>query len=131
MKEKFLNFMQGRYGADGLNRFLSIAGMVLCVLSLITGWTVLYFIALVLLVFGIFRMFSRNTVKRHQENIKFYAWKSKITGPFSAKMKQFSQRKTHRFFQCPSCKNTLRVPKGVGKISISCPKCHHEFIKNS
>ena len=25
----------------------------------------------------------------------------------------------------------LRVPRGRGKISITCPKCHNQFIKKS
>ena len=45
--------------------------------------------------------------------------------------KRWAQRSTYRFFKCPQCKQTVRVPKGRGKICITCPKCKTEFIKKS
>ena len=45
--------------------------------------------------------------------------------------KRWAQRSTYRFYKCPQCKQTVRVPKGRGKICITCPKCKTEFIKKS
>lgn len=44
---------------------------------------------------------------------------------------RLKQRKTHRFFKCPECGVTVRVPKGKGKIKITCPKCKNAFVRNT
>lgn len=33
----------------------------------------------------------------------------------------------YRVESCPSCKSKLRVPKGKGKIKITCPKCEFKY----
>jgi predicted membrane protein len=124
-------FMYGRYGQDNLNSFLSIFALILCVISILTQWTILNSLALVLLFFSIFRMFSRNAEKRGQENMAFLCIKGKVTGFFSRIKIQMKQRKTHRFYNCPSCKQQLRVPKGKGRVRIRCPKCHTSFEKKT
>ena len=41
--------------------------------------------------------------------------------------------KTHRVYICPnkSCGQKIRVPKGKGKIEITCPKCGTEVCKEN
>ena len=50
MREKFRQFMIGRYGTDGLNQFLSIASIVLLLISLLTRFSLFTWLGLVLLV---------------------------------------------------------------------------------
>ena len=130
MKVKLQQFMMGRYGQDNLCRFMNILALVFLVLGTVllqqlTG------IAIALMVVGIFRMFRRNVNKRAQENEAYLSIENKITGWFSKHVRRIREHKTHRFFDCPSCKKTLRVPKGKGRISITCPKCHNVFEKRS
>lgn len=127
MKERLARFMYGRYGEDNLNRFLSILALILCIISLLTRWTVLSTLAIALLVFTMFRMFSRNTGRRQQENLAYLRAKGKITGFFSRIKKRLHDRKTHRYYKCPSCRQEVRVPKGKGRIRIHCPKCQTSF----
>ena len=42
-----------------------------------------------------------------------------------------AQRKMYAFFRCPDCDQRVRVPRGRGKIAITCPKCRREFIKRT
>ena len=35
--------------------------------------------------------------------------------------------KEHKYFTCPNCKTVCRVPRGKGKIVITCPKCGGEI----
>ena len=131
MKAWFQRFMYGRYGQDNLNRFLSIFALILCIISMLTQWVFLNSLALALLFFSIFRMFSRKAEKRRQENLAFLRIKGKVTGFFSRNKERLHYSKTHRFYKCPSCKQSLRVPRGKGRVLIHCPKCHASFEKRT
>lgn len=75
MKEKFYRFMQGRYGADELSKFLSGLAMVLIILNLITRNSIFNLLFWVCLIYSYFRMFSKNHSARYAENQKFLGLK--------------------------------------------------------
>lgn len=130
MMDKFRNFMYGRYGNDQLNLALVIFGCVLTLFLSFFDIPFIRYIGLIPYILAACRMFSKNIAKRQQENLKFL----KISAPWRQfiikKARQF-QDKDHKYYQCPQCHNTLRVPKGRGKIKISCPHCSTEFIKKT
>ncbi len=132
---RMARFMYGRYGLDQLGRFLSGALLVCLVASLIFGGSrggkVLYYAAIGLLVWSYFRMFSKNTSRRYQENVRFLELKRKVAGPLSREWAHMKQRKTHVFFKCPSCGQKMRTPRGQGEKHVTCPKCHTQFIKRT
>lgn len=130
MREKFRRFMTGRYGVDDLGRFTLYFSLSLLILSFFIRYRILYILAVALLAICYLRMFSRNISRRYEENQKFLAWKTKVTGRFFTARKRHAD-KEHRYFRCPSCRQTVRVPRGKGKISISCPKCGAQFIKRT
>lgn len=131
MKAWLQRFMYGRYGQDHLNRALSIFAIVLYGIALFTKWTFLSSLAMVLLLFCIFRMLSRSTEKRARENGVFLRFQEGVRQTFRQAKTRFQQRKTYRFYTCAACKQKVRVPKGKGKIIIHCPKCHASFEKKS
>ena len=124
-------WMYGRYGHDALSRFLVIASLVLAFLSCFPYLGVLYLLAFILIVFSLFRTFSKNHEKRRRELAAYTRISSKVSGWFSRRKRQWKERKTHRYFKCKTCKTVMRVPKGRGKIKISCPKCRAETIKKT
>lgn len=75
--------------------------------------------------------FSRNISRRYAENQKFMQVFSPVQNMIVSKISGARDLKTHRHFRCPSCKQKIRVPRGRGKIQITCPKCGQEFIKKS
>ena len=123
--------MQGRYGNDQLNRFLSVACMILLILSMIVKSGIMYYVAIALLVLQMFRTFSRNIPKRYAENQKYLAMSSKVRYAWAKKKNELKQLKTHHIYRCPGCKQKIRVPRGRGRIEIRCPKCRQTFIKKS
>ena len=129
VKEYLRQFMLGRYGADDLSRFMTVAALILMVLSLFVGRSVLYPLAGVLLALCFFRMFSKNTVNRTRENEYYLGLRQKAEHWVTSRANMFKQKKTHCFYKCPSCHTQLRVPKGRGRISITCPKCRTSFEK--
>ena len=130
MKEKFYRFMQGRYGADNLSRFLMILVLICFVLSLF-GADILYPVTILFLIYTYFRMFSRNLYKRRKENSVYMQYEYKVKQFFLRKKQHLQQRKTYHIYKCPSCGQKIRIPRGKGKIEIRCPKCSHTFIKKS
>ena len=130
-KERLQRFMYGRYGMDGLGKFMSWTSIILLLCSMLFGIDVLYFVAVALLVWCYFRMFSRNIQKRYQENCVYYRYVN-IVGDFFKRQKSYmKQSKTHHIYKCPQCKQKIRIPKGKPKVAIRCQRCGTEFIKNS
>lgn len=135
MKERFIRFMQGRYGLDQFSKFLITAGIVIVLASAFFDWgifgLILYFAAWALVIWGYFRMFSRNTSARYAENEAFLA-KSKGIGNFFRNRKyMWQQRRIYHIYKCPGCGQKIRIPRGKGKIEVRCPKCGTTFIKKS
>ena len=119
----FRRFMMGRYGTDKLNIALLTVGLVV---SLVCMFIKAPLVNLILTVISyaflftvIFRSLSRNTYKRYQENRKYLML-----------LERFKD-KEHRYFDCPKCHQQVRVPRGKGKIAITCPKCREKFIKKT
>lgn len=131
MKEKVQRFMMGRYGFDELSKVYLGATIVLMILSMFVKSSLLYVLALLLLVYSYYRAFSKNIAKRQTENQKFLNSRYQGAVKWNKFKNRQAQKKIYRFYKCPQCKQTVRVPKGKGKICITCPKCQTEFIKKS
>lgn len=131
MREKWMRFMQGRYGADQLCRFLCGVSMVFLVISLFSRRQIWIFLALILLVYNYYRMFSRNIPRRYAENQKYLALTASLRQRFAGKKRELAQRKTHHIYKCPSCGQKIRIPRGHGRIEIRCPRCSATFVKKS
>ena len=126
--------MMGRNGQDQLNLFLTVVCLVLLVLSaFIRGGfgSFLNGLALALLILSWFRMLSRNLPRRRAENERYLRRRYQVTGWLRRLKTRWEQRRDYRFFTCPSCHTTLRVPKGRGKIRIVCRKCGSSFTRKS
>lgn len=130
MKAWFQRFMSGRYGFDQLNGFLCILSLILVVLGAwLSGF--LYWVGLALLLWCYYRMLSRNIQKRYAENSKYLSLQNQAKDWLARQKLRFDQRKVYRYFKCPHCGQSIRVPRGRGRISITCPKCGTSFIKKS
>lgn len=123
--------MAGRYGVDQLSITLLIVYLPLSLVAQFSRFKLLDLIALAPLVVCYFRIFSRNIAKRRDENRKFLVWWYPIKNGFSHKINRLKDRKTHRYYKCPSCKQKVRVPRGKGKIRITCPQCKAGFVKRT
>lgn len=133
LMDRFRQFMIGRYGSDQLNIALLVVYLIMSILLSFTGSIIVLVISYVLMVIIFFRMFSRNIAKRYAENQKFM----KLYGPIRNRISRGKTNrrpktdKNHKIFQCGKCGQMIRVPKGKGKIAITCPSCKQEFIKRT
>ena len=116
-------FMAGRYGTDKLNMVILGAGVVACLISVFLPLPpvnlLLTVISYGLMVWAIFRTMSRNTYKRYQDNRRFLMIIDRI------------KDRSHKYYDCPRCRQPVRVPRGKGKIAITCPKCKEKFIRKT
>ena len=128
MKEKLRAFFSGRNGFDQLGRALIWPALIGLLLSSLVPveWlrTVLYYLSLALLCYVYVRAFSRNVERCSAQNQRYLSWRR-------CRKLAFQQRKTHRFYRCPQCRQRLRVPRGKGKIRITCGKCGALFEKTT
>ena len=129
-----MNFIQrllyGRYGWDQLNFCLTGVALVLYLLDLFLDASPLYFLYLLCILVVLFRVLSRNYARRRAENAKFLT----VAGPVIRwfKLQRTIHRdKEHRYFKCPNCGQQLRVPKGKGKITVTCRSCGAVFQEKS
>lgn len=134
MREKLARFMVGRNGNDQLNLFLfGVDAAMLFAAALVRGTAgrCLYGAVLALLGYVYFRMFSRNVARRREENGKFLRLYYRLRATLKLRREKWVQRKDYKFYTCPACKTTLRVPRGHGKIKIVCRKCGNTFTGKS
>lgn len=134
MKDRIARFMIGRNGNDQLNLFLLVSSVVLLVAGSFAGGiirSIFRLAALALLAFTYYRMLSKDVYKRREENGKYLQIRYRVFAKLKALKERWVQRKDYKFFQCPSCRAVLRVPRGRGKIKIVCRKCGNTFIGKS
>ena len=127
---KISAFMYGRNGLDAFNRFLLICALVINLISCFPDLDFLYLFGSGILAYLIFRALSKNIYKRQSENAKYLKIQNKFLREKSTMQKMYSERNTHKYFKC-RCGTRLRVPKGKGKIEITCPKCKTKMIKRT
>lgn len=121
--QKMQRFMQGRYGTDKLNMLILTVGLIASILSmfipLVPVRLILFIVSYTLMIIALWRTFSRKTYKRYNENRRYLIF-----------LQRMKDRK-HRYYDCPRCRQQVRVPRGKGKIAITCPRCKEVFTKKT
>ena len=128
--QKLKDFMQDRYGSDQLSLALVILGCIIT--AALSFFRVPYYrlLGLLPMALALFRVLSKQREKRYAENVRFL----QIWNPLREKTLAWWNRvrdREHRYYNCPTCKKRLRVPRGRGKIEITCPHCGSKFKRNT
>ena len=135
MFNRLNNFMMGRNGMDAMNLGLLLGAVVLNLIGVLTrsntAYSVLRILSTLLLVFAIYRMFSRRLEARRKENARFLSLTAGVRTWFANLRGGAAGDRSHKYFTCPGCRNRLRVPAGKGKIEITCPRCGTRFSGKS
>lgn len=121
--------MLGRYGVDHLSFAMLLPAMALMLLGRGRLWP-LELVGLALMVWADWRILSRNISARAQENGVFLRYWQGARGAWDRLTARIKDR-DHCYYRCPRCRQQLRVPRGRGRIVITCPKCRHEFVKKT
>lgn len=144
---RFMNFMRGRRGWDQFGFFLFLASFAVEILGRIFGSRIVYNIGLFMFIYAMFRVMSRNLVKREEENQRYlnisnriknwrYFRQQKKNGTYEYTHSQRSRNgnfvtTVYAYYYCPVCKQQVRIPSGKGRVMITCPRCGEKFPVNS
>lgn len=129
---RLMQFMSGRYGPDETFYVIFIAAVILSVANIFIRFAsvglyiAIQIIVYALIIFAVFRMFSRNTEQRRKENY----WIREKLGFIKRKKDFHAQKKAdkvHVYKKCPACGAVLRLPRRIGIHKTVCPKCGKEF----
>jgi len=131
LRDRFARFMYGRYGSDEFSRFLLYAALVLMILGVFLRTPLFRYLGIASLIGCYFRMFSKDMDARRRENSWYLGKKQQVLQFVSSKKNHAADLKDHHIYRCPNCGQKIRVPRGRGRIVITCPKCRTEFTKNS
>lgn len=134
---KLQSFMAGRYGVDSLWKALIVMYIIVVVLANIVyrfsrlSYYALTVMSLALLIYALFRAFSRNIDARRAENAQWLGLCGRAKAFFRLQSDKLKQRKTHKFVKCSECKRTLRLPRYKGQLMVTCPHCKNQFKVNT
>ena len=130
MRNALQRFMYGRYGNDQLNTALVVLYLILWLLEMITHSSLFGLLSTLLVFVVLFRMLSRNLYKRREENVKFLRRADPAIRWYRLQ-RTMRRDKDHIYFKCPNCSQQLRVPRGKGKITVTCRSCGASFQEKS
>jgi LSD1 subclass zinc finger protein len=128
-----MGFFKGIYGFDFLSMFLILLSLIFSI------WQPTRIVGLLLYAVVIYRAFSRDIYRRRNENNKFRSWINKYLGKLglsipdnfqnldSASLPQLFSRRKYKTVICPGCRKKLKLPRGRGKVIITCRTCSTEF----
>lgn len=124
-EEKIIKFMYGRYGPDELYKFLFELYIVLIIINLFIRSNILNFISLLVIIYMLFRFFSKKIYKRSKENQLFLKIKVNFLKPFKVVNLNFND-KDHIYKKCSKCGTILKLPlqTKAGFKKAKCPKCN-------
>ena len=129
VRASFARFMSGRYGADQLSMAQVIAALVISILGSFFGARMVAMVLSdALLIWAFFRMLSKDRYRRAHENEVYLSKTEGVRRGITEWLNRVKNGKKYRYFTCPKCKQRLRVPRGVGKIELTCPKCGRKKV---
>ncbi len=130
IKRKAMQMARQMYGRDDLGRFLFVVAIVCIVANLFVKHVAFLIVANVCMILDLLRIFSKNYVKRRIENERYLKIYRKVTRWFKVRFKNVKD-KQHKTLLCPTCVQMVRIPKGKGKIVVTCPNCKSKFDAKS
>lgn len=127
MRNFLRKLLYGRYGVDQFSTAIVICSVVLSLLYTFTHWSVLYILSTASMLYAIYRILSRNFAKRQKENALWMNYSAKLNKSSRKFMRRVKDLPHYKYYKCMNCKQTIRVPRGKGRVEIRCPKCGYSF----
>ena len=134
MRDMLSQFFVGRNGFDALTKLLLVLAVALWIGSRFASgglYRLLFYGFLFLAGVCIFRSLSRNITRRQEENRRFTGMADRFRGSSETLNNRREQYMEYKVFKCPSCGMKMRVPRGEGKVRVTCRQCGTVFEKKT
>ena len=131
IRASIARFMAGRYGSDQLSFAMVMSALVMTLIGALSRIGLLTLMADAMLIVVFIRMLSKDRYKRAHENQVYLEKTQKMRQSFSEWSNRMKNSKKYHYFTCPKCKTRLRVPRGVGNVTITCKNCGEKFDKKA
>ena len=135
MRAMLERMFMGRNGIDQLNTAVLGVGLVCWAASMFVPvrglQTILYYAFVLAAGVCIYRALSRNIAKRQEENRKFLQKTGRFRNSKESWQNKAEQKRQFKIFKCPACGVKLRVPRGKGKIRVTCRQFGATFEEKS
>ncbi len=131
IRASIVRFMAGRYGSDQLSFAMVMSALVMTSIGALSRIGFLTLMADAMLIVATIRMFSKDRYRRAHENQVYLEKTQKMRQAFSEWVNRMKNSKKYHYFTCPKCKTRLRVPRGVGNVTITCKNCGEKFDKKA
>ena len=126
-QRKVVEWLRGRQGPDDLAVFCVNVAVIIVVVNLFARVSWLGWIALAFVVYAMFRIQSKDLGSRSRENAAFL----KALGPARPWVQNpraaWAELRSYKHARCSSCHQRVRVPRGKGRLRVTCPKCGTKF----
>lgn len=119
------------YGFDKLSLHLLILCIVLQLCEIILDAPFIHLITFPIHLWIIFRCFSQNRPARYKELLAYQGMGTRLASRLRLTKTKWQQRSTHKYFKCRRCSAQLRVPRGKGSITVTCPRCGEKISKKT
>ena len=136
-----MDFLKGTYGFDLLSIVLILLSFILNVFDITR------ILGLLMLIYAIYRAFSKKIYKRKEEYNVFYTYTNKLLNKFGKSIPynlqnydlnnfvilfnnikhKFNEFRKYKITTCPNCKQKLRLPRKKGNIVVTCKRCSTKF----
>lgn len=127
MEHKLAEWLRGRNGSDELSTCALVVAIVLVAANMLLHSFLVSVIALALMAYAWWRMSSKDLEARENENGVFVEFLGPMHSWVQSPAQAVAETRTHKHIKCPECGQRVRVPRGKGKVRITCPKCHNTF----
>lgn len=131
IRASIVRFMAGRYGLDQLSFAMVMSALVMTSIGALSRIGFLTLMADAMLIVATIRMLSKDRYRRAHENQVYLEKTQKMRQAFSEWVNRMKNSKKYHYFTCPKCKTRLRVPRGVGNVTITCKNCGEKFDKKA
>ncbi|SFK39147.1 hypothetical protein SAMN04488569_102910 [Marinilactibacillus piezotolerans] len=129
--QKMMFYMNGRYGMDELSKVLMVVGLITNILSSFFGGWFLQILGVAFIAYAVLRVLSKEKANRYKEFTRYIKLKQKIVSTIQRLRNKQAQHKVYKYYKCGACKQKVRVPRGRGKVRITCPSCQNQFVKKT
>lgn len=126
-QRRLSEWLRGRQGPDDLAVFSVNLAIVIVLVNVFarTGW--LGWVGLALVAYAMFRIQSRNLGARARENETFLRALGPVRPWVQNPRAAWAELRAYKHVRCTSCRQRVRVPRGKGRLRVTCPRCKTKF----